>query len=109
MKKLAVLLLMLSAPLAADVQKPIATQVGEAMQPATKAISRSVNNTVLEFMAGSEGPLGQGARSALANQARQEAIANRGPRRSMKECIKPDSVIDDDVKECMEGIRQKTW
>ncbi|GGI91614.1 hypothetical protein [Halopseudomonas pertucinogena] len=110
MRKLAVLLLLIGAPLAAEErQKPIATQVGEAIQPAAQAISRSVNNTVLEYMAASEGPLGQGARTALESRARQEAIANRGPRRNMKDCIKPDSVIDDDVKECMEGTRQKTW
>lgn len=110
MRKLAVLLLLIGAPLAAEErQKPIATQVGEAIQPAAQAISRSVNNTVLEYMAASEGPLGRGARTALESRARQEAIANRGPRRNMKDCIKPDSVIDDDVKECMEGTRQKTW
>lgn len=109
MKKLAVLLLVVSAPLAAEGHKPVATQVSEAMQPASKAIFKSVHETVMEFMAGSEGPLGQGARTALANKARQEAIANRGTRRSMKDCIKPNSVIDDDVKECMEGLREKTW
>lgn len=109
MKKLIGLLLVISAPLAAEEQKPVATQVSEAMQPTAKAISRSVQTTFLEFMAGSDGTLGEGARGALANQTRREAIANRGPRQSMKDCIKPNSVIDDDVKECMEGVRKKTW
>jgi len=27
----------------------------------------------------------------------------------MKECIKLGNVIDDDVKECTEGLREKTW
>ncbi len=42
-------------------------------------------------------------------QDQREREANRGVRRTMKECIKPGNVIDDDVKECMEGLRIKEW
>jgi len=27
----------------------------------------------------------------------------------MKECIKPGNVIDDDVKECVDGLRNREW
>ncbi|MCO2104794.1 hypothetical protein FA403_30945, partial [Pseudomonas aeruginosa] len=40
---------------------------------------------------------------------KREREANRGVRKTMKECIKPENVIDDDVKECMEGLRVKEW
>jgi hypothetical protein len=30
-------------------------------------------------------------------------------KRSAKECIKPNQVIDNEVKECMEGLREPTW
>lgn len=29
--------------------------------------------------------------------------------RTLKECIKPNKVIDNEVKECMEGFREPTW
>ena len=53
-----------------------------------------------KFFAGSKGPMGEAAR---------EREANRGVRHTMKECIKPGNVIDDDVKECTEGLRDKNW
>ena len=30
-------------------------------------------------------------------------------KRSAKECIKPNNVIDKEVRECMEGVREPTW
>lgn len=90
----------------AEESKPIATQVGEAVRPAAEAYSRTVNRLFNEYMAGaSKGPLGDAARANLKAQGE----ADRGVRRTMKECIKPGNVIDDDVKECMEGKRVKEW
>lgn len=45
----------------------------------------------------------------LKMQEQAERQANRGTRKPMKECIKPGNVIDDDVKECMEGLRERDW
>ncbi|RRW12661.1 hypothetical protein EGJ43_17765, partial [Stutzerimonas stutzeri] len=53
--------------------------------------------------------LGEAARANLKAQDNREREANRGVRRTMKECIKPGNVIDDDVKECKDGLRIKTW
>jgi hypothetical protein len=30
-------------------------------------------------------------------------------KRSIKECIKPNNVVDKDVKECMQGLKEPTW
>ncbi|HHN3624038.1 TPA: hypothetical protein ACRN1R_006245, partial [Pseudomonas aeruginosa] len=64
---------------------------------------------VTEFMAGTDGMVGDAARKNLKMQDKRDREANRGVRKTMKECIKPGNVIDDDVKECTEGTRQKTW
>jgi hypothetical protein len=29
--------------------------------------------------------------------------------RSLKECIKPNNVMDNEVKECMQGLREPEW
>ncbi|WP_044873495.1 hypothetical protein [Pseudomonas sp. LFM046] len=89
--------------------KPLATQAAEAIQPYAKKIGEAVDQTVNEFLAGTDGPLGDAARSNLQSREQAEREANRGTRKSMKECIKPGNVIDDDVKECIEGLREKTW
>ncbi|MGE6790438.1 hypothetical protein ACQKFS_00160 [Pseudomonas guineae] len=98
-----------SSPALAKESKPVATQVGDAMRPAAEAYSKTVNKLVNEFFAGSKGPMGQAARANMKAQDKREREANRGVRRTMKECIKPGNVIDDDVKECIEGSRVKTW
>jgi hypothetical protein len=64
---------------------------------------------VNEFFAGSKGVMGEAARANLKAQDQREREANRGVRRTMRECIKPGNVIDDDVKECIDGLRERTW
>jgi len=97
-------------PAIAEESKPIATQVGEAMRPAAEAYGNTMNRLVNEYMAGaSKGPLGDAARANLKAQDQREREANRGVRRTMKECIKPGNVIDDDVKDCIDGTRIKEW
>ncbi|SDH95515.1 hypothetical protein [Pseudomonas panipatensis] len=92
--------------------KPIATQAAEALQPAAKAFSHAVSQTGLEFMAGTDGPMGDGARAALKQQARieqRDQIGNTNIVRSLKECMKPGNVVDNEVKACTEGRLEKTW
>jgi hypothetical protein len=50
---------------------------------------------ITEFMAGGNGMLAEGARANLKAQNQREREANRGVRRTMKECI--------------EGLRDKAW
>nr|WP_090448077.1 hypothetical protein [Pseudomonas benzenivorans] len=112
MKQALITLLIMAMPAWADEEKPVATQAAEAAEavtPYAEAFSKSVHRTFAEFMAGGKGPMAEGARANLKMQDQREREANRGTRKSMKECIKPGNVIDDDVKECTEGLREKTW
>ncbi|MDN5505172.1 MAG: hypothetical protein L0H10_15355 [Comamonas sp.] len=110
MKRMLLALALATSPILAEESKPVATQIGEAMRPAAEAYGKTMNRLVNEYMAGaSKGPLGDAARANLKAQDQREREANRGVRRTMKECIKPGNVIDDDVKECTEGMRIKTW
>ncbi|MBH3337514.1 hypothetical protein I5L51_00115 [Pseudomonas mendocina] len=110
MKRMLLALALAASPTLAEEPKPIATQVGEAMRPAAEAYGKTMNRLVNEYIAGAgKGPLGDAARANLKAQDQREREANRGVRRTMKECIKPGNVIDDDVKECTEGLRIKTW
>ncbi|HHK4642120.1 TPA: hypothetical protein ACQTZE_006760, partial [Pseudomonas aeruginosa] len=97
MKRTLLALALAASPALAEESKPIATQVGEAMRPAAEAYGKTMNRLVNEYMAGaSKGPLGDAARANLKAQDQREREANRGVRRTMKECIKPGNVIDDD-------------
>jgi hypothetical protein len=109
MQKTFIALLLTVTAANAEEQKPLATQAGESIAPYAQAFGETVSNTMMEFMAGGKGPLAEGARANLKMQDQRERAANRGTRKSMKECIKPENVIDDDVKECTEGLREKTW
>ncbi|ELL1159261.1 hypothetical protein N0375_29845 [Pseudomonas aeruginosa] len=93
----------------AEESKPLATQAGEATAPIAEAIGSGFTRIVTEFMAGTNGMVGDAARKNLKMQDKREREANRGVRKTMKECIKPGNVIDDDVKECLDGLRIKTW
>lgn len=109
MKNIFIALLLIATGTNAEEQKPLATQAGESIAPYAQAFSETVSNTMMEFMAGGKGPLAEGARTNLQMQDQRERVANRSTRKSMKECIKPENVIDDDVKECTEGLRERTW
>jgi hypothetical protein len=100
-------LLLCTAALADD--KPLATQLGEAMAPYTRKAVEAYSQTILQFMAGGAGPLADGARSSLKMREQQQRKANPQPLRSVKECMKPGNVIDGDVQECVKGYREKTW
>lgn len=93
-------------------EKPIATQVAETLQPAAKAFGNAVAQTGLEFMAGTDGPMAEGAQLALKQQARNEQrsqLGNTNIIRSVKQCMKPGNVVDNEVKACTEGRIDKTW
>lgn len=109
MKRMLIAIALTSSPALAEESKPIATQAGDAIRPAAEAYGKTVDKLANELFAGSKGPIGEAARTNLKAQDLREREANRGVRRTMKECIKPGNVIDDDVKECTEGLRENTW
>ncbi|WP_281686065.1 hypothetical protein [Pseudomonas citronellolis] len=90
-------------------EKTALAKAAETMKPIIEVPANYVQKSILQSLADGKGPLAEGARTNLKMQAQREKEANRGVRRSMKECIKPGNVIDDDVKECTEGLRKKTW
>lgn len=109
MKRILLAMALASSPALAEESKPVATQVGDALRPAAEAYGKTVDKLVNELFAGSKGPMGEAARANLKAQNLRERESNRDVRRTMKECIKPENVIDDDVKECIEGLRKKEW
>jgi hypothetical protein len=97
------------ASIASAEDKTALAEAAEAMKPIIEVPSKYLEKSIMQGLADGKGPLAEGARRNLKMQAQREKEANRGVRRSMKECIKPGNVIDDDVKECTEGLRDKTW
>ncbi|GGJ92602.1 hypothetical protein [Pseudomonas matsuisoli] len=99
--------LLLSSPSYAE--DTALAQAAKTIQPAVQAAANYTQKSILQTMASGDGALADGAKRAMATLEHQERMKNRGPRQTMQECIKPNSVIDDDVKECMEGLRPRTW
>lgn len=89
--------------------KTALARAAEVIQPAIQGVTGYVSKSMMQTMAAGKGPMATAAQKQLEQQARGEQLANRDTRKSMRECIKPDNVIDEDVKECMDGTRQKTW
>ena len=93
----------------AEEEKPVMTRAVEELTPYTEKITDAIEVKMLEAFAGGKGSNAEAARRVLAQKKQQNLEANRSPRRTMKECIKPEGLIDQDVKECMEGLRPKEW
>ena len=53
--------------------------------------------------------MAEGAKRNLEIREQKLKQANPGQLRPVKDCIKPNNVIDDDVQECVRGYREKTW
>ncbi len=109
MKKPATIALMLFSITASAEDKTAVAQAAEAMEPVVKAYTDYIEKSVLQTFADNDSPMGEAARSQLRAQERAEMEANRGPVRSVRECMKPGNVIDQDVQECAQGLRPKTW
>lgn len=54
--------------------------------------------------------MADGARRALQQQnSAPKGLGNTSIVRSTKDCMKPGNVIDKDVQECTQGLREKDW
>ncbi|WP_425221245.1 hypothetical protein [Pseudomonas sp.] len=109
MKKTTAITLMLLSISASAEEKTALAQATEAIQPAVEAYTDYIEKSFLQTFADNDSSLGQAARNQLRAQERAEMEANRGPVRSVRECMKPGNVIDQDVQECAQGLRQRTW
>lgn len=85
--------------------KTVLAKTADAITPATRAVGDYISKSMMQNLAENDTPLGKAARQQL----KRERELNRGPQRTMQECIKPNSLIDEDVQECMRGMREKSW
>ena len=109
MKRAAILALaIVSLAATADDQTALSKAI-DAIKPATNAAGEYVSKSIMQSLSGNDTPMGRAARDNLERQAKAEREANRGTRKTMKECIKPGNVIDEDVQECMMGMRERDW
>jgi len=109
MKKSVVIALTLFSINVSAEEKTALAEAGEAIQPALKAATDYFEKSVMQSLADNDTGLGQAARNRLEAQELAEMEENRGTMRSVRECMKPGNVIDEDVQECARGLRQKTW
>ncbi|WEJ71432.1 hypothetical protein [Pseudomonas sp. PSE14] len=106
---LASLALLSSSSLAFAEEKTALAEAAEAMKPIIEVPANYVQKSIMQNLANGKGPMAEGARNNLKMQAQREREANRGVRKPMKECIKSGNLIDDDVRECTEGLRERNW
>ncbi|MEH6797951.1 MAG: hypothetical protein V7681_01460 [Halopseudomonas sabulinigri] len=109
MKKRVVITMMLFSITTSAEDKTALAQAADAMKPAVKAYSDYIEKSVLQTFADNDTTMGQAARNQLREKERAEMEATRSPVRSVRECMKPGNIIDQDVQECAQGLRHKTW
>lgn len=109
MKRVAILALAIVSLAANADDKTALSEAIETIRPATDAAVDYVSKSIMQSLSGNDTPMGRAARDNLERQAKAEKEANRGTRKTMKECIKPGNVIDEDVHECITGMRERDW
>lgn len=88
----------------ADRPLPLITQAIKALQP----IGRDVNSAAATLLASAQGTLKRG--TPVHVQPNPNAPVHvPGPEQSLRACIKPDNLVDDDVRHCMNGTRMRDW
>ncbi len=108
MKKLLLALAITSAPAIAEEQKSTTAKITRAAITAAEPASRVLHDAIREIVGGRNAVLPNESMN-IDRPGLIDHQAQRSPRKPMKECIKPGNVIDEDVKECMEGLRIKEW
>lgn len=109
MRKITATIFMLFSLNATAEDKTALAETATAVQPALKAYTDYVQKSVMQAFADNDTPMGEAARKHLRSQERAELEANRGTMRSVRECMKPGNVIDEDVMECSRGTRDRNW
>ncbi len=108
MKKLLLALAITSVPAIAEEQISTTAKMTRAALSAAEPAGRILHDVIHEAVAGENGILGSVSKPINRPElTAQQPI--RSTRKTMKECIKPGNIIDDDVKECTEGLRERDW
>ena len=79
----------------------------EAAKPATEVLSNQAHNLSDALMR--QTSFGQAAQDAQEKQQLKRDVQTKRVMRSVRECIKPNGLIDDEVQMCVNGTREKTW
>lgn len=83
---------------------PLVTQAVTALAP----IGQDVNTAAAALLASAQGTLKRGPQAPM--QPNQHVPAHvPSPQQSLRACIKPNNLVDDDVKHCMNGTRVRDW
>ena len=78
---------------------------------ATKPVTEVLNSQIHKFSDAllRQTTMGQRAEQAREQQQLKRDIQTKRVVRSVKDCIKPNGLIDDEVQMCVNGTREKTW
>lgn len=78
---------------------------------ATKPVAEALNTQAQKFSDAllRQTTIGQRAEQAREQQQLKRDIQTKRVVRSVKDCIKPNGLIDDEVQMCVNGTREKTW
>lgn len=71
--------------------------------PLAIQIQRNANASMCESYKGDKSPLGKAMNKQCRNRAKAE-FEEMPDEKSLKDCMKPGNVIDDDVRKCMKGL-----
>ncbi|WP_333982614.1 hypothetical protein [Ectopseudomonas khazarica] len=107
MKMLILALAITSAPAIAEKQSTTA-KIIRAVVSAAEPAGRVFHDAIHEIVAGKNGLFGS-ENMHIDRTEPSVQRATRDTRKNIKHCIKPGNVIDDYVKECMDGLRVKGW
>lgn len=79
----------------------------EAVKPATEAVSNQLHKFSTSLMR--QTLIGQAAEQENEKRQLKRDIQTKKVVRSVRDCIKPNGLIDDEVQMCVNGTREKTW
>lgn len=108
MKKILLALAITSAPAIAEEQKSTTAKITRTAVSAAEPAARVLHDAISEIVGGKNGILSSESMH-IGRPELNAQHATRSTRKTMKECIKPGNVIDDDVKECIDGMRLRSW
>lgn len=92
-----------------DVGQTVLSKAFDSAKPATSNAINYIHKSMMQSLSSGDGILGNAARADLANREQRKSQESRNTTRSVRECMKPGNVIDQDVKECANGLRERDW
>ncbi|MBE8716348.1 hypothetical protein [Cellvibrio polysaccharolyticus] len=88
-------------------EKPV--QAEKKMHQPSVVIEDEINQSVKYEEKFDQPPIITEAQAVQASQVQREEKSIKIERRSLRECMKPGNLIDNDVLKCAEGLIEKSW